>query len=93
MLAKAPPTTSRLDLVNAESVDGAVTDGIKMADLVESLDTRELDIDEGEDVDYEGNCLGTQWVGLLLGIHRYDFFFSTSNIYTHIYNIVALLTF
>uniref|UniRef100_A0A3Q2ZEV3 Phospholipase n=1 Tax=Hippocampus comes TaxID=109280 RepID=A0A3Q2ZEV3_HIPCM len=55
MLAKAPPTTSRLDLVNAESLDGAATDGIKMADLVESLDARELDIDEGEDVDYEGN--------------------------------------
>ncbi|XP_061651015.1 phospholipase D1a isoform X3 [Phyllopteryx taeniolatus] len=57
MLAKAPPSTSRLNLVNAESSDAAVTDGIEMADLVESLDARELDIDDGEEVDYEGNCL------------------------------------
>uniref|UniRef100_A0A671XW15 Phospholipase n=1 Tax=Sparus aurata TaxID=8175 RepID=A0A671XW15_SPAAU len=43
MLAKAKPTTSSLNL---------------MADLVESLDTRELDLGEGEEIDYEGNCLG-----------------------------------
>lgn len=63
MLGKAPPTTSNLDLVKAEVLDSAETpdaaDGkIKMADLVESLDTRELDIDEGEDIDYDGSILG-----------------------------------
>uniref|UniRef100_A0A667YYS8 Phospholipase n=1 Tax=Myripristis murdjan TaxID=586833 RepID=A0A667YYS8_9TELE len=29
-----------------------------MAELVESLDTRELDIGEGEETDFEGHCLG-----------------------------------
>ena len=60
MLAKAKPTTSSLDLVNSEVIDSAAVPdgGIKMADLVESLDTRELDLGEGEEIDYEGNCLG-----------------------------------
>ncbi|XP_061752334.1 phospholipase D1a isoform X2 [Nerophis ophidion] len=56
MLTKTPPTISNVNLVNAESAD--VQDGIKMADLVESLDAGELDFDEGEDVDYDGNCPG-----------------------------------
>uniref|UniRef100_A0A665WIP7 Phospholipase n=1 Tax=Echeneis naucrates TaxID=173247 RepID=A0A665WIP7_ECHNA len=47
MLGKAQPTTSNLNLVNLE-----------MADLVESLDARELDIEEGEEIDYDGNTLG-----------------------------------
>ncbi|XP_057715335.1 phospholipase D1a isoform X2 [Corythoichthys intestinalis] len=59
MLAKAPPSTSKLDLVNAESSDADLTDGIKMADLVENLDARELeDTDDGEEVDYDLNCMG-----------------------------------
>nr|XP_046268840.1 phospholipase D1a [Scatophagus argus]XP_046268841.1 phospholipase D1a [Scatophagus argus] len=62
MLGKAPPTTSRLNLVNSEVSDATVAsdahDGINMADLVESLDARELDIGEGEEMDYDGNCLG-----------------------------------
>uniref|UniRef100_A0A8C4I580 Phospholipase n=1 Tax=Dicentrarchus labrax TaxID=13489 RepID=A0A8C4I580_DICLA len=59
MLGKAPPTTSSLNLVNSEVCDTTAApdahDGIKMADLVESLDTRELDIGEGEEIDYDGN--------------------------------------
>lgn len=62
MLAKAPPTTSNLNLVTSDSCNNTevqdVQDGIPMADLVESLDTRELDIGDGEDMDYEGNVLG-----------------------------------
>lgn len=60
MLAKAKPTTSSLNLVSSEVTDSAAVPdgGIKMADLVESLDTRELDLGEGEEIDYEGNCLG-----------------------------------
>lgn len=63
MLGKAQPTTSNLNLVNSEVFDTTATpdeqDGvIKMADLVESLDTRELDIEEGEEIDYDGNYLG-----------------------------------
>uniref|UniRef100_A0A8C4I4S8 Phospholipase n=1 Tax=Dicentrarchus labrax TaxID=13489 RepID=A0A8C4I4S8_DICLA len=52
MLGKAPPTTSSLNLVNSE-----------MADLVESLDTRELDIGEGEEIDYDGNLAVYATVG------------------------------
>lgn len=62
MLDKAPPTTSSLNLVNAEVSDSAAPpdahDCIKMADLVESLDTRELDIGEGEEIDSDGSYLG-----------------------------------
>lgn len=61
MLGKAPPTTSSLNLVKLD-LDLATSDEpdvkIAMADLVESLDTRELDIDEGEETDYDGNALG-----------------------------------
>lgn len=61
MLGKAQPTTSKLNLVNSEVSDTTAVsdahDGIKMADLVESLDTRELDIGEGEEID-DGNDLG-----------------------------------
>uniref|UniRef100_A0A8C3B1M8 Phospholipase n=1 Tax=Cyclopterus lumpus TaxID=8103 RepID=A0A8C3B1M8_CYCLU len=58
MLGKAPPTTSSLNLVNSEVSAAAAPDehdGITMADLVESLDTRELDMGEAEDNDYDGN--------------------------------------
>ncbi|XP_035530039.1 phospholipase D1a [Morone saxatilis] len=59
MLGKAPPTTSNLNLVNSEVCETTAApdahDGIKMADLVESLDTRELDMGEGEEIDYDGN--------------------------------------
>ncbi|XP_029350205.1 phospholipase D1a [Echeneis naucrates] len=60
MLGKAQPTTSNLNLVNLEVSDNTADtrDGIKMADLVESLDARELDIEEGEEIDYDGNTLG-----------------------------------
>ncbi|XP_039993014.1 phospholipase D1a isoform X2 [Xiphias gladius] len=62
MLGKTEPNTSSLNLVNSEVFDTAappdVHDGIKMADLVESLDPRELDIGEGEEIDYDGNYLG-----------------------------------
>lgn len=61
MLCKAPPTTSSLNLVklhlDLETADGPDVK-IAMADLVESLDTRELDIDEVEETDYDGNALG-----------------------------------
>lgn len=61
MLGKAQPTTSNHNLVNSEVFDPAAVsdehDGINMAELVESLDTRELDLGEGEEVD-DGNCLG-----------------------------------
>uniref|UniRef100_A0A7N8YDN7 Phospholipase n=1 Tax=Mastacembelus armatus TaxID=205130 RepID=A0A7N8YDN7_9TELE len=50
MLGKAQPTTSRLNLVNSEVSDTKVTldicDGIKMTNLVENLDARELDIED-----------------------------------------------
>lgn len=59
MLGKAPPTTSNLNLVNSEVCETTAAPdahgGIKMADLVESLDTRELDMGEGEEIDYDGN--------------------------------------
>ncbi|KAM6917938.1 phospholipase D1a isoform 2-T4 [Lycodopsis pacificus] len=60
MLGKAPPTTSSLNLVNSEVRDATADahDGITMADLVESLDTRELDMGEAEENDYDGNYLG-----------------------------------
>lgn len=60
MLGKAPPTTSHQNLVNSEVPNqlSDVPDGITMAELVESLDTRELDIEEGEEIDYDGNILG-----------------------------------
>ncbi|XP_031703333.1 phospholipase D1a [Anarrhichthys ocellatus] len=60
MLGKAPPTTSSLNLVNSEVPDATADthDGITMADLVESLDTRELDMGEAEENDYDGNYLG-----------------------------------
>ncbi|KAL6105361.1 phospholipase D1a [Pungitius pungitius] len=59
MLGKAPPTTSSLNLVNSEVCGGSAAadaaDGITMADLVESLDTRELDMGEAEENDCDGN--------------------------------------
>ncbi|KAK9533923.1 hypothetical protein VZT92_009011 [Zoarces viviparus] len=60
MLGKAPPTSSSLNLVNSEVPDATADahDGITMADLVESLDTRELDMGEAEENDYDGNYLG-----------------------------------
>uniref|UniRef100_H2U5X9 Phospholipase n=1 Tax=Takifugu rubripes TaxID=31033 RepID=H2U5X9_TAKRU len=47
----------RSDFSNSTEVPD-VQDGIQMADLVESLDTRELDIGDGEDLDYDANSLG-----------------------------------
>uniref|UniRef100_A0A3P8UTH7 Phospholipase n=1 Tax=Cynoglossus semilaevis TaxID=244447 RepID=A0A3P8UTH7_CYNSE len=62
MIEKNPPTTSNLNLVNSEvsdpSADPDTLDGIDMADLVESLDARELDIGDGEENDYDGTYLG-----------------------------------
>ncbi|KAL3049582.1 hypothetical protein OYC64_008936 [Pagothenia borchgrevinki] len=62
MLGKAPPTTSSLNLVTSEVSDATsdpdAHDGITMADLVESLDTRELDMGEGEEIEYDGGYLG-----------------------------------
>ncbi|XP_034530896.1 phospholipase D1a [Notolabrus celidotus] len=62
MLGKAPPTTSSLNLVNSEvsdTPDAPVSyDNIKMAELVESLDTRELDMEDGEEINYDGSSLG-----------------------------------
>ncbi|KAM4625647.1 phospholipase D1a [Polymixia lowei] len=60
MLGKTPPTTSNLNLVNSElsdiTADVPDTHGaIKMAELVESLDTRELDMGDGEELDFDGN--------------------------------------
>uniref|UniRef100_A0A3Q2QVQ7 Phospholipase n=1 Tax=Fundulus heteroclitus TaxID=8078 RepID=A0A3Q2QVQ7_FUNHE len=60
MLGKAQPTTSNLNLVNSEVSETTAAsdthDGINMADLVESLDARELDLEEGEELDYDGDC-------------------------------------
>uniref|UniRef100_A0AAQ4PMH6 Phospholipase n=1 Tax=Gasterosteus aculeatus aculeatus TaxID=481459 RepID=A0AAQ4PMH6_GASAC len=57
MLGKAPPSTSRLNLVKSEVSGGSAdaADGITMADLMESLDTRELDMGEAEENDCDGN--------------------------------------
>ncbi|KAM6912956.1 phospholipase D1a [Xenentodon cancila] len=58
MLGKTQPTTSNLNLVKSEVPDVSdIHDELKMTDLVESLDARELDIGEGEDID-DGNYLG-----------------------------------
>lgn len=57
MLDNAQLTTSNLNLVNSEAASDTL-DGIDMADLVESLDARELDLEEGEELDYDGNYLG-----------------------------------
>lgn len=77
MIEKNPPTTSNLNLVNSEvsdpSADPDTLDGIDMADLVESLDARELDIGDGEENDYDGTYLGTsvfalyQWITVTTG--------------------------
>lgn len=62
MLPRALPTTSNLNLVSSDISDSTEfrdeQDGIRMAELVESLDTRELDIGDGEDLDYDANSLG-----------------------------------
>lgn len=62
MLPRALPTTSNLNLVSSDISDSTEVrdeqDGIRMAELVESLDTRELDIGDGEDLDYDANSLG-----------------------------------
>ncbi len=63
MLGNNPPTDSNLDLVSSEVCENTTAapdeqDSIEMAELVESLDTRELDIGEGEDIDYDGSSLG-----------------------------------
>ncbi|KAK5886750.1 hypothetical protein CesoFtcFv8_017754 [Champsocephalus esox] len=62
MLGKVPPTTSSLNLVTSEVSDATsdpdAHDGITMADLVESLDTRELDMGEGEEIECDGGYLG-----------------------------------
>uniref|UniRef100_A0A8C5NF45 Phospholipase n=1 Tax=Gouania willdenowi TaxID=441366 RepID=A0A8C5NF45_GOUWI len=62
MLGKAQPATSSLNLVKSEVCESsAATEPIKavrMTELVESLDARELDIEEGEDNDYDGSYLG-----------------------------------
>lgn len=62
MLGKTQPTTSKLNLVNSEVFDTTagpdVYDGINMADLVESLDARELDIGDGEENYGDGNYVG-----------------------------------
>uniref|UniRef100_A0A8C5HTY6 Phospholipase n=1 Tax=Gouania willdenowi TaxID=441366 RepID=A0A8C5HTY6_GOUWI len=59
MLGKAQPATSSLNLVKSEVCESsAATEPIKavrMTELVESLDARELDIEEGEDNDYDGS--------------------------------------
>uniref|UniRef100_A0A8D0AN52 Phospholipase n=1 Tax=Sander lucioperca TaxID=283035 RepID=A0A8D0AN52_SANLU len=60
MLGEALPTSSSLNLVKSEVSDTTAApdthDGITMADLVESLDTRELDMGEGEENDYDGTA-------------------------------------
>lgn len=62
MLPRALPTTSNLNLVSSDISDSTEVrdeqDGIQMAELVESLDTRELDMGDGEDLDYDANSLG-----------------------------------
>lgn len=61
MLGNAPPRSSSLNLVKIDlDLPTAEKRDVKiaMADLVESLDTRELDIDEGEETDYDGSALG-----------------------------------
>lgn len=59
MLGKTQPTPSKLNLVNSDACDSSDEyDKITMADLVESLDARELDLEEGDDLDYDGNYLG-----------------------------------
>ena len=61
MLGNKAQTSSHLNLVNSEVSDLDAPDRerkIKMAELVESLDMRELDMGEGEEIDFDGNCLG-----------------------------------
>lgn len=62
MRKKAQPTTSNLNLVNSVDSDNTAAsdshDGIEMEDFMESLDTRELDLGEGEEIDYDGNYIG-----------------------------------
>ncbi|XP_056446162.1 phospholipase D1a [Gadus chalcogrammus] len=60
MLGNEAQTSSHLTLVNSEVSDIDTRDGrreTKMAEHVESLDMRELDMGEGEEVDFDGNCL------------------------------------
>ena len=64
MLGNEAQTASHLNLVNSEVPGTDSPDGrrqskkVKMSELVESLDMRELDMGEGEENDFDGN-LGT----------------------------------
>ncbi|CAL8285496.1 unnamed protein product [Lota lota] len=60
MLSNEAQTSSHLNLVNSEVSDIDTTDGrrkIKMEEHVESLDMRDLDMGEGEEIDFDGSCL------------------------------------
>lgn len=64
MLGKDPPTTSSLNLMTSDiAVEPSdITDGLgisrKMSDVVESLDTRELDMGDGEETDNDPTTIG-----------------------------------
>ncbi|KAJ3613312.1 hypothetical protein NHX12_019562, partial [Muraenolepis orangiensis] len=61
MLGNEAQTASHLNLVKSEVTDADIPDGrgkVKMAELVESLDMRELDMGEGEENDCDGSYLG-----------------------------------
>ncbi|KAL1022014.1 hypothetical protein UPYG_G00021080 [Umbra pygmaea] len=72
MLGYAPQTASSLNLMTSDTADIAVetsdiTDGRgisrKMSDIVESLDTRELDMGDGEETDYDPPMIGESRIG------------------------------
>ncbi|KAM9777402.1 phospholipase D1a [Neosynchiropus ocellatus] len=82
MLGKAQPTTSNLNLVNSEaSGDAAFETQDDMADLVESLDARDLDIEEGEEIDSEVNHLGGTRIPFSAVYHTVGFKEASAKVY------------
>nr|XP_023997797.1 phospholipase D1-like [Salvelinus alpinus] len=90
MLGKDPPTTSSLQLMTSDPSDIAVepsdiTDGLgisrKMSDVVESLDTRELDMGDGEETDNDPTTIGDSRIGFSAVYHTVGFKESTARVY------------
>nr|XP_046178968.1 phospholipase D1-like isoform X2 [Oncorhynchus gorbuscha] len=90
MLDKDPTTTSSLQLTTSDPSDIAVepsdiTDGLgisrKMSDVVESLDTRELDMGDGEETDNDPITIGDSRIGFSAVYHTVGFKESEARVY------------
>ncbi|KAJ8003765.1 hypothetical protein DPEC_G00151740 [Dallia pectoralis] len=98
MLGKATPTTSSLNLMTSVTSDitpeaGDVTDGPgisrKMSDVVESLDTRELDIGDGEDTYFDPTTVGDSRIGFSAVYNTRSFKESDAQVYVSTLPVTA----